>query len=183
MFNHFIFRCNSIIKYYNKYLDKSVKKFKELFGCIKNFKVYFLAHNSDSNYIYIFIKHCFLFYFINLFCFALLKHDLLSMAVLVVHIQAIHFLHLDQLQSFVEPTQFYRENGCCCSGPVETDKWREICEVHIWSNSHRAGIKGERLCICSVARGHLNILRCLMQLILQCRVCANVTSLCCFACC
>lgn len=122
------------------------------------------------------------FYCINYFCFALLKHDLLNMAVLVVHIQAIHFLHLDQLQSFVEPTQFYRENGCCCSGPVETDKWREICEVHIWSNSHRAGIKGERLCICSVARGHLNILRCLMQLILQCRVCANVTSLCCFAC-
>lgn len=90
------------------------------------------------------------------------------MAVVVVQIQAIHFLHFDQLQSSVDPTQFSRENGCWSSA-VETDavKWREICEVHMWSDSGRAGIKGERLYICSAAGAHLDILHCLMQLILQ----------------
>lgn len=99
-------------------IDQNGKKYKELFGCITFFKVYFVTYNSDSHSIYIFIK--------TQFFIALLKHDLLNMAVIVVHIQAIHFLHFDQLQSFVDTTQFYRENGCC-SGPVETDT--QYCEV------------------------------------------------------
>lgn len=66
------------------------------------------------------------------------------------------------------PYAISRENGCWSSA-VETDavKWREICEVHMWSDSGRAGIKGERLYICSAAGAHLDILHCLMQLILQ----------------
>jgi len=75
--------------------------------------------------------------------------------------KANHFLLFDQLQSSVDPTQFYRENADVAHVrwklTSNTVKWREIYLVHIWRNSARAGIKGERLCIYSVVRVHLDI--------------------------
>ncbi len=94
----------------------------------KRSKSFLAAFNFLKSILWLIIlTHIHMFFFI-----ALLKHDLLNMAVIVVHIQASHFLHFDQLQSFVDPTQFYRENGCC-SGPVETDT--QYCEVagDLWS--------------------------------------------------